>query len=55
MITTRKIRWGVLGWARIAREFIIPAIQRSSNSEFTLAETQRNMEVLDRLFAAGKV
>jgi len=31
---TRKIRWGVLGWARIAREFIIPAIQRSSNSEF---------------------
>jgi D-xylose 1-dehydrogenase (NADP+, D-xylono-1,5-lactone-forming) len=30
----RKIRWGVLGWARIARENVIPAIQRSSNSEF---------------------
>ena len=31
---TTKIRWGVLGWAKIARECIIPAIQRSSNSEF---------------------
>ena len=30
----RKIRWGVLGYARIARESLIPAIQRSSNSEF---------------------
>lgn len=30
----RKIRWGVLGWARIARECVIPAILRSSNSEF---------------------
>jgi len=34
MTTTRKIRWGVLGWAKIARECIIPAIQRSHNSEF---------------------
>src|SRR3954451_5169403 len=30
----RKIRWGVLGYARIAREDVIPAIQCSSNSEF---------------------
>ena len=30
----RKIRWGVLGWARIARENVIPAIQRSNNSDF---------------------
>lgn len=30
----RKIRWGVLGWARIARENVIPAILRSNNSEF---------------------
>src|SRR5258708_9638532 len=29
-----KIRWGVLGYARIARESVIPAIQRSSNSMF---------------------
>lgn len=30
----RQIRWGVLGYARIARESLIPAIQRSSNSVF---------------------
>jgi predicted dehydrogenase len=30
----RKIRWGVLGYARIARESLIPAIRRSTNSEF---------------------
>jgi predicted dehydrogenase len=30
----RKIRWGVLGYARIAREGLIPAIQRSANSQF---------------------
>ncbi len=29
----RKIRWGVLGYARIAREHVIPAILRSANSE----------------------
>lgn len=34
MTTARKIRWGVLGWARIARECVIPAILRSANSEF---------------------
>jgi predicted dehydrogenase len=33
-IQPRKIRWGVLGFARIARENVIPAILRSSNSEF---------------------
>src|ERR1017187_1773894 len=30
----RKIRWGVLGYARIARENLIPALKRSANSEF---------------------
>ena len=30
----RKIRWGVLGYARIARVEIIPAILRAENSEF---------------------
>lgn len=29
----RKIRWGILGYARIARTELLPAIQRSSNSE----------------------
>lgn len=28
---SKKIRWGVLGWARIARLNVIPAIQRSGN------------------------
>ncbi len=44
-----KIRWGVLGWARIAHQNVIPAIQRSRNgvlhavasrSESKLAECQ---------------
>jgi xylose dehydrogenase (NAD/NADP) len=30
----RKLRWGVLGYARIAREALIPAILRSGSSEF---------------------
>jgi len=30
----RPIRWGVLGYARIAREAVIPAIQRAANSAF---------------------
>ncbi|HEX2854838.1 MAG TPA: Gfo/Idh/MocA family oxidoreductase [Opitutaceae bacterium] len=30
----QKIRWGVLGYARIARETVIPAIRRAANSEF---------------------
>ena len=35
MVTAhRKIRWGVLGYARIARESVIPAILRATNSEF---------------------
>jgi predicted dehydrogenase len=33
-IENRKIRWGVLGYARIARESVIPAIRASSNSFF---------------------
>jgi xylose dehydrogenase (NAD/NADP) len=30
----QKIRWGVLGYAKIARVELIPAIQRAANSEF---------------------
>lgn len=33
-VGNKKIRWGVLGYARIAREGVIPAIQCSSNSVF---------------------
>jgi xylose dehydrogenase (NAD/NADP) len=31
--TDRKIRWGVLGYARIARLSVVPAILRAANSE----------------------
>lgn len=35
MVTvSKKIRWGVLGYARIARESVIPAIGRAENAEF---------------------
>jgi D-xylose 1-dehydrogenase (NADP+, D-xylono-1,5-lactone-forming) len=34
MKSHQKLRWGVLGYARIAREFVIPALRRSSNGEF---------------------
>lgn len=34
MTKQRKVKWGILGYARIARETIIPAIIRSSNAEF---------------------
>jgi xylose dehydrogenase (NAD/NADP) len=57
----QKIRWGVLGWARIARNEVIPAIQRSRNgvlqavasrSEAKLAEcrTQLNPPQLHRSY-----
>ncbi|MBK9991288.1 MAG: Gfo/Idh/MocA family oxidoreductase [Verrucomicrobia bacterium] len=32
--SNKKIRWGVLGYARIAHESVIPAITRSNNSVF---------------------
>jgi D-xylose 1-dehydrogenase (NADP+, D-xylono-1,5-lactone-forming) len=32
-MANEKIRWGVLGYARIARETVIPAILRAANSE----------------------
>jgi D-xylose 1-dehydrogenase (NADP+, D-xylono-1,5-lactone-forming) len=31
---TEQVRWGILGYARIAKNEIIPAIQRSTNSTF---------------------
>lgn len=41
----RKIRWGVLGYARIARESVIPAIQRSSNSEFRVIASREESKL----------
>src|ERR1017187_8877007 len=55
----RKIRWGVLGYARIARLELIPAMQRTANSEFfalasrdatKLAEAQSTFPRLARTY-----
>ncbi|PTY05583.1 gfo/Idh/MocA family oxidoreductase [Opitutaceae bacterium EW11] len=37
---TRKIRWGVLGFARIAREHVMPAIQRADNAVLSAVATR---------------
>lgn len=42
----RKIKWAVLGWARIARKEVIPAICRTANSQF-YALASRHEEHLD--------
>src|SRR4051812_24569584 len=34
MVNTGKVRWGVLGYARIARESVIPAMLRTGNASF---------------------
>ena len=55
----RKIRWGVLGYARIARMELIPAMQRATNSEFfalasrdeaKLVEARKNSPGLARTY-----
>jgi len=50
MTTNRKIRWGSLGYAKIAWEHVIPAIQRSANSEFH-AIASRDQAKLDQCHA----
>ena len=46
-IQTRKIRWGVLGYARIAREMLIPAMQRASNSQFHAVASRDSAKLAD--------
>jgi len=46
-IQNRKIRWGVLGCARIAREHVIPAMQSSSNSEFHAVASRDESKLAD--------
>jgi predicted dehydrogenase len=33
MATTKKVKWGILGYARIAAKSLIPAVQASTNAE----------------------
>jgi D-xylose 1-dehydrogenase (NADP+, D-xylono-1,5-lactone-forming) len=47
MAGQRKIRWGVLGCARIARESLIPAIQRSSNSELHAVASRQESKLAE--------
>src|SRR5689334_14961405 len=37
---TQTVRWGVLGYARIARQSIIPAIGRASNAQLVAVATR---------------
>lgn len=43
----RKIRWGVLGYARIARESVIPALLRASNSEFSALASRDESKLVE--------
>ncbi|NLG84273.1 MAG: Gfo/Idh/MocA family oxidoreductase [Firmicutes bacterium] len=36
-----KLKWGILGYARIARQSVIPAIKRAANSELWAVASQR--------------
>jgi D-xylose 1-dehydrogenase (NADP+, D-xylono-1,5-lactone-forming) len=54
---TEQVRWGILGYARIAKNELIPAIQRSNNSEL-YAVASRDAEKLkecQELFQCPKV
>ena len=43
----RKIRWGVLGYARIAQQSVIPAILRSANSELHALASRHEAKLAD--------
>src|SRR5688572_18316497 len=53
----RKLRWGVLGYARIARESVIPALFRSNNSEFHALASRDEAKLADcrKRFATPKI
>ncbi len=45
--TNRKIRWGVLGYARIARESVMPAIVRAANSKLHALASRDEAKLAD--------
>jgi predicted dehydrogenase len=51
----RKVNWGVLGYARIAREALIPAMRRSSNSEFFAIASRDEGKLADCRSRFGEV
>ncbi len=52
MTSNRKIRWGVLGYARIARLSVIPALRKAGNAEYH-AIASRDGAKLDQCRADG--
>lgn len=52
-VTARPVRWGVLGYARIARELVIPAIQRSANAEFSALASRDTAKLEDSITRFG--
>jgi len=50
-----KVRWGVLGYAKIAREQLIPAIKRSTNSEFYAIASRDNAKLKECTDKFGSV
>ena len=53
----RKIRWGVLGYARIARDSVMPAIQRAGNSELLALASRDEAKLTEARvrFGLGKI
>src|SRR6185295_11316261 len=51
----RKLRWGVLGYARIARESVMPAIQRSLNSELRAIASRDGAKLRDAAAKFGQL
>lgn len=52
----KKVKWGILGYARIARLNVIPAIMKSNNSEFyaIASRDKKNLEVCCKEFRCTK-
>lgn len=52
---SKKIRWGVLGWARIARLNVIPAIQRSSSGVLQAVASRSDAKLAECQAQCGPV
>jgi predicted dehydrogenase len=51
--SNRKIRWGVLGYARIARDSVMPAIQCAANSELHALASRDESKLTEALTRFG--
>jgi xylose dehydrogenase (NAD/NADP) len=53
--SNRKIRWGVLGYARIARECVMPAIARAANSELAALASRNEANLTEARVKFGSI